>query len=440
MPVSTFHGLNTSLRGLLAHQRAIDVTGHNVANADTVGYSRQEATLGTSEPLSMGAGATIDGSPSVLGTGVGVEDYRRIRDGFLDLQFRAQNMRLGEQETLARSLDELEFAFQEPGDNGLNTLLSKYWGAWNDLANDPSGAAPRAALIGEGQKLASAFGQLDAQLATVGGQAAGDVTRITATGGQIHGLAIQIKDLNEQIAKNMASGFVPNDLLDRRDKALDELSGLGQVSVTELPSGSINVAFGDAAVALVADTTVTWPQALTSPGGKLGALIDVSKPGGHAATYRAELAGVAKTLADSVNAVHGAPAFFSYASDATAAATLAVAIGAGDLEPGSSGFAGGNDTALAVARLAGQAADDRYTAFVAQVGQQVSDVRRKEANAKALTGSVDERRLETSGVSLDEEMTNLVRFQRGFQASARTMSTFDEMLDQLINRTGRVGL
>ena len=438
MPVSTFHGLNTSLRGLLAHQRAIDVTGHNVSNADTVGYSRQEATLGTSQPLAIAAGGSLTGDPAMLGSGVGVEDYRRMRDGFLDLQYRAQNMKLGEQETLSRSLDQLEFAFQEPGDNGLNTLVSKYWSAWSDVANNPGEAAPRNALVEQGRNLAGAFKQLDAQLATVGSQAASDLASITAAGGQVQGLAQQVADLNGQIAKAIAVGFVPNDLLDRRDNVLDELSTLAQVSVTQLPSGSLNVAFGDAGVALVADTTVTWPQALTSPGGKIGALIDVSKAGGYAAQYRTELSTVAKLLADNVNALH-TPAFFAYTAGSEAS-TLAVAIAPGALAPGTSGFPGGNDTALAVAALRGGAADDRYVAFVAQVGQQVSDVRRQEANARALTGSVDERRLETSGVSLDEEMTNLIRFQRGFQASARTMSTFDEMLDTLINRTGRVGL
>ena len=438
MPISTFHGLNTSLRGLLAHQRAIDVTGHNVANADTVGYSRQEATLGTEIPLMMAAGATIDGSPALLGAGVGVEDYRRIRDGFLDLQYRAQNMRLGEQETLGRSLDMLELAFQEPGENGINALLGGFWNAWSDLANAPDSAAARNALIESGRSLANAFNALDQQMATVGAEAGADIARLTAAGGEIDAIGREIAQLNDQIKRGVAGNHLPNDLMDRRDALLDELSGLAQVSVTDLGNGSITVAFGDAAVPLVADTTVTWPQALSAPGGKLGALIDVSEPTGYAATYRGQLAAVARTLADSINNEHD-PDFFSFAAG-NEAATIAVAIGAGALEPGSSGFPGANDVALRIAALRSGAADDAYTGLVSSVGQNVADVRRQAANARALTGSVDERRMEISGVSLDEEMTNLVRFQRGYQASARAMSTIDEMLDQLINRTGRVGL
>ena len=88
MPISSFHSLQTTLRGLLAHQRAIDVTGHNIANADTEGYSRQEAILSPTAPLRIPAGTTI-GAPADLGTGVDAVAYRRMRDTFLDLQYRA---------------------------------------------------------------------------------------------------------------------------------------------------------------------------------------------------------------------------------------------------------------------------------------------------------------------------------------------------------------
>jgi flagellar hook-associated protein 1 len=438
MPISSFHGLQTSLRGLLAHQRSIDITGHNVANADTVGYSRQEAGLGSTQALELPAGSTIDGSSAFLGSGVAVQDYRRVRDGFLDLQYRAQNMRLGQQETLARSLDQLEFPFQEPSDNGINALLGKFWNAWSDLANAPDGAAQRNALVEQARSLTSAFNSLDTQLAAVATEAAGDYAQLTAANGEVATIATEIAALNDQIKRGVASGGLPNDLMDRRDVLLDNLSGMAQVSVTDLGNGSLTVSFGDAAVPLVADTTVTWPQTLTAPGGSLGALVDVSRPGGIADGYRAELAGVARTLADSVNGLH-VPAVFSYAAG-NAAATLAVAVTPGGLKPSSTGTVGGNDVALAVAELRTGQADDAYKSLVARVGTQVQDVRRQEANSRALRGSVDDRRMETSGVSLDEEMTNLVRFQRGYQASARTMSTMDEMLDVLINRTGRVGL
>src|SRR5437763_12838953 len=95
-PVSTFFGLQTTLRGLLAQQRAVDVTSHNVANANTEGYSRQEAVLEPTAALDIRTGALIGGGGGQIGTGVDVATFRRIRDQFLDLQYRAQNMGLGQ--------------------------------------------------------------------------------------------------------------------------------------------------------------------------------------------------------------------------------------------------------------------------------------------------------------------------------------------------------
>jgi flagellar hook-associated protein 1 len=106
-----------------------------------------------------------------------------------------------------------------------------------------------------------------------------------------------------------------------------------------------------------------------------------------------------------------------------------------------SGATGSTDYALAVSQLRdGPTVDQPYRAFVAQIGSNVREAMRQESNSQVLTDAVENRRQSISGVSLDEEMSNLVRFQRAYQASARAMSTVDEMLDVLINRTGRVGL
>ncbi|HEX8207526.1 MAG TPA: flagellar basal body protein, partial [Solirubrobacteraceae bacterium] len=137
MNVSSFMGLQTALRGLLAQQRGLDVTAHNLANANTVGYSRQEAALVASDPLRVSAGALANGSGALLGTGVEVEAYRRLRDTFLDVQYRGQNMALGGHETTARALGSVEAALNEPSDGGIGALLDKYWAAWGDVANYP---------------------------------------------------------------------------------------------------------------------------------------------------------------------------------------------------------------------------------------------------------------------------------------------------------------
>src|SRR3712207_1984181 len=156
MPVSSFYGLQTSLRGLLAQQRALDVAGHNVANASTAGFSRQEALMAASPAYVIPAG-TSNGSGAHLGSGVDVTQYRRVRDQFLDLQFRAQNTRLGYEATRSEQLDRAETALAEPSESGIAAQLASFWDAWSDLANAPQDEAARTALTEQGATVAQSF-------------------------------------------------------------------------------------------------------------------------------------------------------------------------------------------------------------------------------------------------------------------------------------------
>src|SRR4051812_31655609 len=440
MPISSFMGLQTSLRGLLAHQQAIDTTSHNVANANTDGYSRQTADMSATDAMQVIGGT---GNVGHLGTGVTVTSYRRIRDAFLDLQYRAQNMQVGDQQTRSTQLDQVELALSEPGDNGIASQLAKFWNGWADLSNSPDDVAARQALIEQAKNLSASFKTVDDQLTTVDGQASAEYAAITGPAGDVQAIAKEISTLNAAIKQFVSAGDSPNDLMDRRDLLLDKLSKLGQVRTVDLGTGSIEVDFGDAAQPLVDDTTVNWPQTLTAPGGKLGALTDITKAGGTIDSYRADLNNVVKTLADAVNALHNPGGtgtnFFTYTAGAEAG-SLTVNVTTATVKTSTTGAAGANDVALAIASLRGGTPDKLYTGFVTRIGGDLANAMRGEANATVLLNSIEDRRQSTSGVSMDEEMTNLVRFQRGYQASARTMSTMDQMLDTLINRTGVVGL
>src|SRR3954463_4777836 len=147
MPVSSFFGMQTSLRGLLAQQRMLDTTGHNIANASTKGYSRQEAALAASKALQL----TVDGKSNAtgahLGTGVDVQGFRRVRDQFLDSQFRAQNTNVSEWNAKASGLDSAELSLAEPGENGINKALSDFWDSWSDLTHAPNGESAKQALL-----------------------------------------------------------------------------------------------------------------------------------------------------------------------------------------------------------------------------------------------------------------------------------------------------
>jgi flagellar hook-associated protein 1 FlgK len=437
MNVSSFMGLQTALRGLLAQQRGLDVTAHNLANANTVGYTRQEASLVASQPLRLSAGALANGAGALLGTGVEVEAYRRLRDTFLDVQYRGQAMSLGGHETTSRALGSIEAALNEPGDGGIGALLGKFWSAWGDVANYPESQPARQALVGHADTLATAIRTLDARLTAVAQEATAEYAQIAGPSGPVVAAATEIQRLNVMIESAVQAGRAPNDLLDRRDVLLDELSAYAQVSVTDLGGGLIRVNFGDAAAPLVDGTNPpNWPQALTAPGGRLGALLDL---GPLTDGYRTQLDDFARELQTSVNAIHSPPAFFTATAGAEAS-DLAVAVSAAAVRPGSTAAAGANDLARAIAALRGKLADQRYADLVGTIGADSASVNRQLETSQALVDAADTRRQEVSGVAMDEEVTNMIRFQRGYQASSRVMTTLDEMLDVLINRTGRTGL
>lgn len=437
MSIPTLQGLQTALSGLIANQDAIDVTGHNITNANTPGYSRQTAVLDTNIPLPIQAMSQITGHGAQLGTGVNVETITRIRNTYLDAQFRTQNATLGAASSETEELQQAQSAFDEPSASGLSSQLSAFWSAWGSLANAPSSEGAREGVVSAGGQLANTLHQLSSQIATVSEQAGQQYAAITGPTGAVQDTANQIAQLNHQIKLSEQAGQTPNDLLDRRDQLLDKLSQLASITVTKQPDGTDTVAFGDAAQPLVEGSTANWPQALTAAaGGQLGTLLGLSGPGGKLAAYQTSLDEIASSLATSVNALHTSTPFFSGAT----AATIAVAVGPAEVQTSSPAAAGGNNIAQAIAALRGGATDRSYAGLVAKVGSDVRTAQDSEATGQAVVGAIGNQRQSVSGVSLDEEMTNLISYQRGYEASARTMTMMDEMLNTLINHTGQAGL
>jgi flagellar hook-associated protein 1 len=446
MSIPAFSGLNTALRGVQAQQAALDVVSHNIANVETPGYSRQEAVFTASPSLRLGAGAKADGTGAQLGQGVEVQSYRRLRDDFLDLQWRAQNMAAGQSDVTAKRLGVLQSGLASNTDGDLGKLLDKFWTSWDTLAANPTSADAKAAVAGAAQNLAQRFTTLDADIAAAGTQATSAVGDMLSDAGPIKPIADELAKLNQQINIQQSSGISPNDLLDRRDLLLDQLSQYGQVSVSADPTldaagkpaypGMIRVSFGGAAAPLVSQTSVTMPTSATlsaTPGGQLGGLQDVAA---KAAGYRTTLATMAASLISSVNSASATPVFSGTgANDITVVATAAT-ISAG----AAGGAAGDNSAANAIRALRGGTVDQGYAGLVRQIGSDVQTATSNNTTASSVLDSITSQRTSTSGVSMDEEMASMIRFQRGYQAAARALTTMDDLLNQLINSTGRVGL
>jgi flagellar hook-associated protein 1 FlgK len=432
MSIPTLQGLQTALSGLLAQQDAIDVTGSNITNANTEGYSRQTAVLQTAEPLHIPALSAVTGQGAQLGTGVTVATITRIRNTYLDAQYRAQNTALGAASTQAEQLGQAQSALNEPSSTGLASQLSAFWSSWSELAVSPSEPA-RVEVVGAATQLTGTLHQLSSELQSIEGQAAAQYAAVTGPSGEVASDAAQLAELNHQIKLSLQAHQQPNTLEDRRDELLDKLSALASVTVTKEADGTDTVTFGNAALPLVEGSKVNWPQALTAAaGGQLGALLELSSPTGALASYQAGLNEVAATLASSVNAIHTATPFFK----GTTAATLEVAVTPAQVEASSEGTSGANNVALALAGLRGGAADQRYAALVTQIGSGVRGAKTDQETSQAVLTAVSNQRQAVSGVSLDEEMTNLITFQRGYQASAQALNVMNEMLNTLINETG----
>jgi flagellar hook-associated protein 1 FlgK len=437
MSIPTLQGLQTALSGLLAEQQAIDTTGHNIANANTEGYSRETAVLQTNQPITVPAMSPLTGKGAQLGTGVSVANFVRIRNVYLDAQYRTQNSALSSASTQTEELQQAQAAFNEPTSAGLASQLSAFWGSWSSLASSPTSEAAKEGVVSAGTQLATSFNQLSGRLSTISSQATEQYNSLAGASGQVHDDANQIAQLNGQIKLAEQAGQQPNDMLDRRDQLLDKLSALAQVTVAQQPDGTDTVSFGDAAKPLVEGTNVNWPQALTAAGGgQLGALLGLASPAGALASYKAALDNVAATLAATVNALHTSTPFFS----GKTAATLAVAVKPSEVQTSSTKEAGGNNIAQAISGLRGGAADQGYAALIEQVGSDVRTAQDSQTNSQTMVTAIGNQRQSVSGVSLDEEMTNLISFQRGYQASARTLTAMDNMLETLIEHTGLVGL
>jgi flagellar hook-associated protein 1 FlgK len=447
MAVSSFFGLQTSLRGLIAQQTLLDTTGHNISNASTDGYSRQKVNLGASSALTVSTQGSVNPTGQ-LGSGVDVNSFSRVRDQFLDSQYRAQNTALQQQKARADGLNNAELSLAEPGTSGVSAALDKFWSAWGDLEKTPDLDAAKQAVVSAGSALTDSIQAVRSQMVAAQKDAQSQYDSLTGPQGDIAQAATQLAGLNKSIASYLTNGDSPNDLMDARDKLLDQLSGYGQISVEQLPSGSMNVSFVDSSTGttypIVADQTASWtaPTGDWNPSGQLGGLLSLARtPGGTMDGYLNSLDTFASNLASAVNTAYQGT-FFTAGTPAGGTIQVAAALQSSpaSLTAGTTA-SGSNDIALAVAQLRGGASvDGAYKTFVAKVGSDVAEAQRLEGNAQVLTNSAQDRRQSVSGVSMDEEMSNLVQFQRAYQASSRAMSTMDEMLDVLINRTGKVGL
>ncbi|RAO99701.1 hypothetical protein PW5551_02185 [Petrotoga sp. 9PW.55.5.1] len=245
MCAMTLNGLlNTGLLGVYTNKIAMSVVAHNISNANTEGYSRQSPSIVTTDPIkltTMGSG----GRAIAFGTGSTVSDIQRIRDEFLDSQFRETSSRLSYWENIYSNIHYVEQLFGEPGETGLRTMYDNFWASMEELKTDPSNEAAKAQIVSRADELVNTMKDLNYRLEQLNEDINNEINlRIN----EINGYLERIADLNQKILTSGSLSGSPNDLLDERDRLLDKLSELTDVRTTYLANGQLSLAIGDKVV------------------------------------------------------------------------------------------------------------------------------------------------------------------------------------------------
>lgn len=248
---STFMGLETAKRGMFTQQSALHTTGNNIANANTDGYTRQRVNFQATEAYPS-LGLNRPQIPGQIGTGVEAGSVQRIRESYLDIQYRAENNKLGYWESRANALEKMEEIMNEPSDTGLSKTIDQFWQSLQDLALDPTNAGARSVVKERGVAVAETFNYLSTSLKSVQGDLQNE---LDVSVKEINSIANQLNNINKQIASIEPNGYLPNDLYDERDVLLDKLSTLANIKVNYQKSGgnTLDIAEGSATVEILDD-------------------------------------------------------------------------------------------------------------------------------------------------------------------------------------------
>lgn len=224
--MSTFAGIELGKRSLMAHNLQVSTAGHNISNADTEGYSRQRVQIKTMDPLYRPDLSRAE-TPGQIGQGSSIESVTRLRDELLDQRIVAQGNQETYWETREKYYSMIEDIYNEPDEISVRGNMDKYWQGWQELSMYPESQAARQAVVTRGESLAESIQQRFKSLAGVGTLLNGD---IEASVKQVNNLTSQIAKLNEEIVKSKAMGDNPNDLLDRRDVLVENLSKIANIT------------------------------------------------------------------------------------------------------------------------------------------------------------------------------------------------------------------
>lgn len=480
--------LNLAREALMAQQRGIHVTGHNIANVNTPGYTRQR--------LILTANAVTVDSRIKLGLGVKSDSVVQYFDRLTTNHINQRTSELSKYESKQSILEYLQGIFNEESGNGLNKTLEDFWNAWQDLADNPGGIAERTALLQKTNNMCHRFYALYNGLV----QTKDEMNiNLKISVNELNTLTEQVASLNERIVASEASGTTANDLRDQRINLIEKMSQLVDTTYIESDNGSMMV-LTTSGIPLV-DANESWelnqegnniywnniPTDISNrlSGGKIGAWMDLRDE--IIPQYMADLDELAGTMIYQVNQLHfdgfalddstGKTFFIPNPGTTTAddddyvtrtpASQFAGAAGSIALSPDvdgdpeniaastAPGESGNNQNALAIQALQDETLnirkwiyqrgtlpssqdqsgtmDEYYTIFVGDMGMLVEENNQNQSFNQTMIDQLNEIRDSISGVNLDEEMVNLIKYQHAFTAASKLVTVCDEMLQDLLS-------
>ena len=465
---------------MTAAQTALQTTSHNVSNMNTPGYSRQRVNLQADNPYNYtGVGQ--------LGTGVKMSGVVRVVDDYVTKQIQEETSSYSRHATKSDALSQLEMIFDEPSETGLSAGFSRVYAAWNYLGSSPELATAKTMVSQESQTLTDTIKQMANQIEGLEGDTLYSIEKDVLDFNEKVG---QLSTLNKQIFNVVIKGQTPNDLLDQRDRLTTELASIADVTVTydkfqgvKLELDGNPVLDGDTIQKLAVQSGGAKGELeLQGADGSVKAIAieNGSIKGSQEALAvindkKVELNQLAYSFATAVNTVHGKEFFTVSQTDAATDAAKNITvnedikadtslINAGKYLDNPEAGDGDGSRATAISALAttklnyfqgadfvgnydedkmsftpqtsGTTTNGAYNDMVTSMGiikQQADNIA---ASQSEVLGFLEDRRSSISGVNMNEEVVDMMKFQSAFQANARIISIIDEMLDTLINRTG----
>lgn len=476
-----FYGFNSAVKGLLASQRALYTTNHNISNANTKGYSRQVVEQRATSPYKL---------PGIgfLGTGTEIYNITRIRDAFVDFKYWNETAPLGEWEVKKDILTEIEKLMGEPSNSSFRQYLDDFFSSLEEMSKNPSDMSYRKPVVENAVALTKHINETAERLMDMLKETEYNIEMKIK---QINSLTEQIASLNRQIYSQELDGKPANDLRDRRELLVDELSKIVNVRVNETPDGKYTVSVDGISIVdhiyfnkvLVNkdendNLIITWENGgeFRLKSGELKGLLDVYSGNGDNNTYRGipfyikKLNEFALGFAKKFNAVHKdgyglnetrvgeGRNFFTIGDVNQAAATITIneeilndvtliaasKINGGPAEDNSNllkliglrddkKFFEGDDN------VSQGTPDDFIKSMLSSMAVDSIQAKRLYNTQELIRHNLETKRSSISGVNLDEEMADMVKFQHVYVAASMMISTFDNIIDVTVNRLGNVG-